>query len=208
MLEVFQEAVSPVNLPLTIVLGALIGYWLLVMVGMFDLGGDSPEMLDGQEVFGGWFSSLANFLNVGEVPSMLVATLLVMSLWTISMVMNHYLNDGSLALAALLLIPNLAVSLYITHLVTKPFRALFRKLNHQGEEHLPLIGRTCVIATSEVNDHFGQAIIETKGAPLLIHARTADGSVLRKGDTALIINKDLEKHTFTVIKVTEAKLED
>jgi hypothetical protein len=123
-------------------------------------------------------------------------------MWTFSMIGNHYFNEGSLLRAAILLVPNLILAVLITKAATTPLKRLFSALNREYEEHKPVIGRTCTILTSEVTDQFGQAQIETSGAPLVINVRTFGESTFSKGEAALIIREDKENNLYTVAKLT------
>jgi len=228
MMEVLSESVRLVNLPFTVLLGCVVLYWLVMSLGLIDfetgvdvdldvdadvdvdVDADVDADVDSEaEVEGGpgWFSPLFQFLNIGQVPMMIVLSIMILTSWTLSMALNHYWNNGSLLRAALLLIPNLAVTCVLTHFLTRPFKSLFKALNKEHEEHLPLVGRTCTITTSEANGEFGQAQIETKGAPIVINVRTTDGAVLKKGETGLVIKADTGKSICTILKVTTTKLE-
>ena len=61
-----------------------------------------------------------------------------------------------------------------------------------------LIGALCTVTTTEVTESFGEAQYSTDGAPLKLTVRTESG-VLSKGDTARIINFDVEHNSYTVI---------
>lgn len=152
-----------------------------------DHGGSSRDVAghDGTLLF-----QTLSFLNVGQVPLMLVISVLSVFLWFGSMVSNHYLTGGSTLLALLMLVPNLAVSLVATRYFTLPFRFLFRRLNRDPEDHKPLIGQRCTIVTSEATEEFGQAEIATNGAPLLLNVRTLEQARLVKGDIAVVVRVD------------------
>ena len=244
MTEVISESVRLVNLPFTVLLGCVVGYWLLVSLGLvhFETGADADLDTDmdvdahadvdvhadvdahadvdghveahadgGTEADAhaeaGWLSSLFQFLNLGEVPLMIVVSFMALSLWLISLILNHYWNNGSVLCGLLFLVPNLILTCLITGVVTRPFRALFKALNREYEQHEPIVGRTCIVTTSEANAQFGQAEITTQGAPLLINVRTSEDAVLKKGESGLVIKEDKSKSVYTIIKVTADKLE-
>jgi hypothetical protein len=262
MMEVLSESVRLVNLPLTVLLGCVVLYWLIMSLGLIhfetaadvdadmdadvhvdtdvdahvdtdvhmdtdihadtdvhmDADGDADVHADAEgdaeadsEVHGhaepGWFSPLFHFLNVGEVPLMVVVSIITLSMWTLSLILNHYWNQGSMGLALLFLVPNLVATCVVTHFVTRPFKVLFKALNREYEQHQPIVGRTCTVTTSHATDDFGQAQIETKGAPIVINVRTTGDAVLSKGDTGLVIKEDKQKGIYTIVKVTAEKLE-
>lgn len=225
MFDFFFEAVRPANLLFTAMMGLITLYWLLVAFGALDF--ESEPSLDaghagdlhvdthvegGQAVdvshdagagLIGAFKSVLQFLNFGDVPSMVVVSIMVLSSWTFSMVGNHYFNEGfSMLRALVLLVPNLLLTAIITKVLTAPLKKLFNSLNREYEQHKPVVGRTCTITTSEVTDRFGQAQIDTSGAPLLINVRTYGDSVFARGESALIIKEDKENNLYTVAKLT------
>jgi hypothetical protein len=221
MFEFLYEILRPVNLPFTALVAMVAFYWLLVLLGALDF--DSEPSLDlhsngfqGHGAAGahdldhsgdalqsiGVVKSFLQFLNFGSIPSMIVLSIMAVCIWTISLISNHYLNPGSYLLALGLLIPNLILTAFITKAATTPLKRVFESLNREYEEHKPVVGRTCTILTSEVTDAFGQAEIETSGAPLVINVRSYSDASFSKGESALIIKEDKEQNLYTVAKLT------
>jgi hypothetical protein len=146
------------------------------------------------------------FINVGEVPVMLVASVLILCLWIGSLISNFYFTGGSLPLALAFLVPNSVLSLVITRYLTLPLRPLFRYLiKEHGEERI-VVGQTCQIITSEATETFGQAQIDTSGAPLLINVRTIDGSALPKGATAVVVRQDDARGIYFIADLPKPQL--
>jgi hypothetical protein len=233
--EFLREAVSPANLPFTVLMGLVTFYWALVGLGALDFHsepgleighGHGLHLEDGLHAHGpadlhppaemhhdvahaihgvpGAVKAALQFMNFGNVPAMIVVSVFALSLWTFSMIGNHYFNQGALQRAALLLVPNLIVTVLITKVATTPLKHLFTALNREYEEHQPVVGRTCTIITSEVTERFGQAQVETSGAPIIINVRSFDNAIFSKGEMALIIKEDKENQLFTVAKLTLA----
>lgn len=155
----------------------------------------------------GLLSHVLHFVNIGEVPVMIVVSVLSLWMWLFSMIANHYFGEGSILRALAFVVPNLALSMVLTRYLTWPLKKFFVALNREYDEHQPLMGRTCTMTTSEVTGEFGQAQIDRKGAPLLIHVRAADGQALRKGETGLVVREDKRNNIYYVVKVTADKLE-
>ncbi len=208
MNEFFQASISLVNLPFTVLLVLIILYWLTVIFGAvdielfdFDIDLDSDVDMDMDvDAPGGFFHSILSLLNVGEVPFIVVMSVMILCGWCISMLSNHYLNvDQSLLISAGLLVPNLIVSLIVAGLVTRPLRRVFSTLS-DDEKHQKVLRKVGVIITSEVNATFGQMEIETKGAPVVINVRTLGETILKKGDKALVCKQDKEKGIYFIEK--------
>jgi hypothetical protein len=166
-----------------------------------DGDGDGAEA-GAREHSHGLFSHALHFVNAGQVPAMIVLSVWMLGLWFLSMLANHYFGHGSLGWALALVVPNLLISAVATRYLTWPLAKFFGALNREYEEHQKLIGRTCVVATSEVNENFGQARIDRRGSPLLINVRASDSTPLRKGETGLVVREDKTKNVYYVVKVT------
>ena len=224
MLEFIYEALRPVNLPFTVMMAVVTFYWILVGLGaldfhsepaldMGDVGHDvhvdgHADVHHGGEVSHdvhdvGAVKSVLQFLHFGDMPSMIIISVMALSFWTCSMLGNHYFNsDGSFLRTIVLFLPNLVITGFVTKVATLPLKKLFKELNRDVEEYRPVVGRTCTILTSEVTDRFGQAQVDTSGAPIVINVRTYGETTFSKGESALIIKEDKENNVFTVAKLT------
>lgn len=141
----------------------------------------------------GFFNSALSFLNVGKVPVMFVFSVLALCLWLGSMIANHYFTGGSIILASMALLPNLILSVVATRYITYPFRPVFRALSRDRDEKFEIIGRRCIVVTSEATPEFGQAEIATDGVPLLLNVRTMNETRLVKGEPAVVVRTDADR---------------
>lgn len=216
-LQLIYESLRPVNLPLTMLVGAMVLYWLLVLFGLADLdlfdgdgigldldGGDTAGGSNGDgDHGGGLFRPITQFLAMGEVPTTIVLSFLIVSMWFGSLVLNHYFNDGYFWKAGLLLIPNLIGAALVTHLLTYPMRKLVKKFNRGEATVQSFVGLECTILSLEANSKHGQAEVATDGAPLVINVRTSDDEVLHKGESAIIQKENKGSGIYTITKATK-----
>ena len=86
----------------------------------------------------------------------------------------------------------------LTKAVTSPFRYLFGKANSGIAAPIRIVGKTCVITTSEVTPRFGQAQMEQEGAPITLNVRCRADVRLGKGDEAVITEHDTDTDTYFV----------
>ena len=223
MNELLHEAFRLINLPFTVLLILVVGYWLLVALGA--IGGPSPEAdldvgghahidhdvdvdtmhhhVEGHhsahgEAEASWWGNALRFVNLGDVPAMVVLSVLILSMWAFGIVANAYWTGGSALLAGVFLIVNFFVSAVVTRYVTLPLKPLFRILNKQYDEPVKIVGQHCKIVTSEATPEFGQAEIATGGSPLLIHVRTLNDAILQRGDVAVVVREDADRRIFFV----------
>lgn len=222
MIELWQHAISPINLPFTIILGAVVVYWLLVILGMLDMDDghanthadagmhvDGDGHASGHAHSSGIFGSFMHFLHMGEVPFMVVVSLLSLFLWVGSIGVNYCYNEGGVVSKALiLLVPVLVAGVVVTHFAALPFKKIFRMLDKDYDLHAPIVGSVGRVVSGEVSATFGQVVVEAKGAPITLNARVSEGSSLKKGDQALVIEEDKQNKTFKVVKYEQPKTEE
>jgi hypothetical protein len=189
------------TLPGTVLLAVCLAYWLMLIVGAvgldllhIDLDMDADSSAHGGH--GGWGMVAFKFLNINDVPFMIWLSLFAISYVTIatSAIAIRPVADDFGAVAAVIACSG-AVALLATKVLTQPLRGKFDTVEPNVAE--TLIGRTCVITTTEVSDRFGQARVESNGAPLLLNVRAQPGT-LTKNDVASIAGYDRDRDVFHV----------
>jgi hypothetical protein len=200
MIEFFHVSISAINLPFTVLLILVVLYWTAVIIGAADIDlFDAEWMPDLDADDPGFFGSVLHFLGIGEIPIMVVISLLIVFGWCFSLLSNFYINENaSYAVAALLLIPNLIGSIFLTAVIIRPISGVWRRMIREEKESQRIMFREAVVISGEVTPAFGQVQIETKGAPITLNARTRDDVILKKGDRAIIYDQDKEKGVYYV----------
>lgn len=228
MLEIWSAAISPVNLPLTVLLGVILLFWVTVIAGALDADIFHIDMdvdadmdvdvdvhadidahvdvhTDAHAEVGahGLGYSVLHFFNVGEVPVMVLISFLVLSMWMISMAANQTLHNHNFFISAALWVPNFIVSAFVAKIASTPFRFIFKALGKDaGTDHRDLTGMTCKVLSPKVTaEKIGQGNVATKGSPYTLNIIATKGETLKKGDEAVILEEDLEKNLYTVKKL-------
>jgi len=193
------------SLPASTLLVAALLYWLLsVLAGLdidfldFDLDVDGSPDVDATLSVG---LVVLRFLNIGRVPLVVWGSLFAVTFWLVSMLLNRWMDDPATRLewwyVAQFVLRNVVVSALLTKVFTQPLRDKFEPVEPNTAQDL--IGRQCMITTSEVTATFGQGQVQAEGAPLLLDIRTQEGS-LPKGSHATIVGFDPEKNVYFVTK--------
>jgi hypothetical protein len=217
MVEFITAAFAPVNVVFTVLLLLTGLYWITVIIGVLDINLFDIDLPDsGLEADvdvdadadldvggGGMFRSILHFFYVGEVPTMILVSILILSLWTFSMLGNHYLNPGgSLLVAAPIFLVNLIASAFVMKLCAVPLRRLYTMLNKDYNAPGDVIGRICKVKTTRVaKEKMGQAEVPTKGAPIVLNVLSQDNHEFKRGEEAVVVAKDSEKGTYTIAPV-------
>ena len=208
MKELFNAAISLPNIIPTALLGLVLLYWITVIVGALDFDTLDPD-IDGEVDIeadpsvntaaqatdanpeGGisisWLNSILIFFNISKVPFMLFLTMLILPLWVISIMANHYLGIESLIGGLIVLAPVFLVSLFVAKFLTIPFVKLFDHMQKEDVESKTAIGKICVASTVITDKKMGQAQVKTSGSPLLLNVITSEGHALKSGDSALVV---------------------
>ncbi len=205
MFEFIQEALSLHNLPLTALLGMVLLYWMMVMIGALDFEGDIdvPDLPDGDTGppgmnlhhsgdLSGVMVLAGRFFGFGQVPIAVWGSFFLLFLWGFAIILNHRFNgesgDRSMATAAWLLLPGGLASLVLTKVVTLPLATLFAAMSSVSTGATTIVGNTGTVNTTGLDDSHGQVEIKGSGAPALINARLLKaGPALQKGDRVRVV---------------------
>ena len=219
MKEIWEQAILSYNLPLTCLLGLVMVYWLLSAVGAvdadtFDVDFDVDADLDidgdahGDHSGGSFFGGVMKFVNAQDVPVMIILSLLILSMWGISIFSNYYFNpNGNDLLALGLLAGNFIVSVLMVKTITQPLRPLMRAIKNDSDAPPPVIGSVGIVKSRLLDQNFGQVeVIREKGAPALLSCRLRDGEEGQmRGSEVLIYDFDKEKDRYLVRSLTPSE---
>ncbi|QUI22157.1 hypothetical protein HZI73_07510 [Vallitalea pronyensis] len=203
MLELLKYAFTGVNVIPTVLLGLVLLYWIIAIIGALDFDFLDIDLdLDGAEQ--GPFYGILAFLNVAELPFMLVFSLLVLIFWMLAMFMYYIPVPVGGLLNGLLFIPAIGVSMMITKFVTMPLKGIFKYSNMQDERGNGVIEELCTLTCNVNNGRLGQAKIKRDGASIVINVKSEfDGESFNKDEVAFVSRKDEEKNVYYIIKIKE-----
>ncbi|MFT4927939.1 MAG: hypothetical protein ACI8WB_004054 [Phenylobacterium sp.] len=185
------------------------GFWLMAMLGLMDIEGlDFDIDFDAEGLSG--LSALAVALGLTGVPLTIVLSLLGLISWLICYYSVHFglsLIDSQAgiihtAAGAGIALFSLIVALPITGQVIRPLRKLFSKLNSDTSSK-SLLGTTCTIRTTRVDQEFGEAECMFNDASLIIKVRADIPNDFARGDQAVIIDHNVENQNYHIVSPTE-----
>lgn len=210
MLDLLNDSLVVYVLPATTILAICVIYWLFVILGTLDidtldfapeldadidldLDADADADAQGAESANSWFSSLIDFFNLVEIPAIVFLTVKSICWWFLMVTLDAALNPaGAVVIGLGLAVGTLIVSLFVAKFVTQPFKPFFKRLN-QGEAHIEIVGSEATVKTSQVDEKFGQIVIEKDGSPLILNARTAEGAPPISKDEKVIVYREKKK---------------
>jgi len=196
----------------TIGLVVIVGYWLIALVGLFDLDFISAEVdIDFDTDVGelGTLAGLLTTLGLSGVPITIVISLLVMNGWFICYVISkffphfpdlfswiEFLIDLGIVIVSFML------SILVTSPMVRPLKKIFNKINNDPISR-SVIGRTCRIRSSRVDHEFGEAECIHQGASLILKVRSYSDSQFETGEQVVLVEHQKKDNTFLVISEKE-----
>jgi hypothetical protein len=203
MEQLFLTSTQFPTLIYSVLLGVIVVYWLVGLLGIIDLdfSGDIDIDTDVDISIGGITGFLLTFGLTG-VPFSLVISIIILLCWLLSVYLQHYL---------LILLPQgwlyylfgtftslvvFIISLPITAMAIRPLKGMF--VSVETSESDQLVGKEATIATNKVTGTFGQARVFNNGAEILVDVRCDPEHTLTQGDNVLVIKYLQANHAYIV----------
>jgi hypothetical protein len=167
-------------------------YWLLVIAGLLDMDSIGSFNLGG----------LPDMAGSSGGPMSIVISLWVFAAWLLIVPLTYFIIIPLTSpvvrtgLGLLLLALSLGLGLWLTRFMVRPLEPLFRDTSKRGGAHL--LGKVCVISTARVDQKFGQANLDDKGAGLILQVRADVPNPLKRGDKALLVDYDAARGAYMV----------
>ena len=103
-------------------------------------------------------ASMTQFMNVQDVPVVIVGSFFIIFWWIITVSVNHVINPEQGWLISLaILLPCVVVSLLLTKFAVTPFAKGLKNYDEFQDARERLIGSITTVTTSEVTPEFGSS---------------------------------------------------
>ena len=199
MSELFNNALTGVNIIPTILLGFVLFYWITVIIGvidfdLFDIDIDGDFDVDAGGDIGPFHAFLA-FLNLADLPFMLIFSVIILVFWIIAMfIFLLPITPGGL-INGLLLIPAFIVSVLIAKIITNPLKKVFKRVyEEEVYQEEPIVGQIVILTCELKGGRLGQGEIKREGASILINVKQYDDEeTFEKGEEAYVTKKMMKK---------------
>ena len=207
MAQLFDVASQFPTVVYSTLLGIVVIYWLIGMLGLIDLDFAGDIDIDADidadiDINVGGLSGLFLTFGLTGVPFTLVISIIILICWLISFYLQFYLltwlPEGWLyyVMGTISDIVVFLVSLPITAVIIRPLKGMFKSVETTTSHHL--VGKEAIVVTGKVTEKFGQARVFNDGAEILLDVRCDDKHSLSKGDKALLIEYLTESHTYII----------
>lgn len=184
-------------------------YWLAVALGsvevdLLDVSIDSS--LNGAGHVEG-VAGLLSKLKLNDVPVTVVVTLLTLTGWLISYLVEvwllRYLPLGVLRfpLGLIVAIGALILAVPVCAAICRPLRPLFRKAEATSSK--TVLGQVALVRSGKVTLQHGEAVLEDGGAGLILRVRADETQGFKRGDRVVLLEYLAAEHAYRVISENE-----
>ena len=214
MLEqiVDRMTVGPV-LPATILVGLLVLYTIVAMIGLIDLDLDVPDLdldtpdLDADgvdlDVLGGIGGAALRWVNLGRVPMIIWGGVFTVVYWSVSYSLWHHFDaeryQPTILATTLLAFRNVVLSTLATKFITSPLIKHFAPTPQY--DTAAIVGGTGEVVSIEATPKFGQVKFRTHAAPLLLNVRTDGDQTIPKGTEVRIVAFDSASRVYRITPI-------
>jgi len=212
--EIWELSTSPWIMPITLLLGFCMLYWLLNIIGFldldfldFDFDGDGDIDLDTDHAGSNFADSILGqalrFMNASEVPLMVVLTVLFLTMWASSVAATSLFNpDLNNLISGVVCVGSFVVSVIAAKLITHPLRPLFKALRRGENDEEPVFGREATVVSLTLDERGGQVEVpREQGAPALLSARLSTGGPVHRGDSVILFAYDDKTTTYLARRI-------
>jgi hypothetical protein len=189
----------------TALLGVVLFYWALAIVGLVDfshhglgldvdLDVDTHTHIDGDA---GEISTLASYvvaMGLDGVPFSVIVSLIVLFAWTVACIGSAWLMPlvpaTVLQVAAGLgiALASIALSIVLTARAVRPLRPLF--VTHGAKTNASLVGLPCKVVTGSVDDKVGRAEVQQRGTAINVRVWAKTPNAFTRGSSARLVEYD------------------
>ena len=147
------------------------------------------------------FAKLLHYMNVGQVPFMMILTLFKFFTWAGSLLSTFSPKITQLGnWSIIILIPLAIIAIILTHYATIPLGNFLKKTGYHGDEVIDFIGKEGIMQSSIHSDKHGILHLIINQDPFKLMVMSWDGTPLQFGDRVYIIEKSTSENLYYVVK--------
>ena len=212
MIEFLSFAFAPANLVFSLLMMLVLVFWGVFVLGALgvdfmdidlDVDTDADVGADAGAGLGDGLAAVLIFFHVGQIPVTILVTLLVSTVWMMTVLGNWWLNpEGGLLRGLPVAAVTFVAGLAVVKVVGSPIARIFQALNRDYDLCAKVVGSLCRVTTARVSGRpGGQVEVTLASAPVLVNAVTRNGEELKLGDEAVIVEKDDARGVYVVAPV-------
>jgi len=147
-----------------------------------------------------WWQIVLIYFNFVGLPFMFTFTFWIFNWWLISVITTTLTNSYNTSFGYTIVLLAIIPSLFVTKIVTVPFKSFFKNLNKDGDKAVDFIGLQATLLSTISGDKMGNAEVLVDGNPMNIYVKSMDASEISFRENVLIIKQSEDKNYYLVAK--------
>ncbi|MDG4715008.1 hypothetical protein [Winogradskyella marincola] len=147
-----------------------------------------------------WWQVVLIYFNFVGLPFMFTFTFWIFNWWLISVITTTLTNSYDTSFGYAIVLLAILPSLFLTKIVTVPFKSFFKNLNKDGDKAIDFIGLEAKLLSTISGEKMGNAEVIVDGNVMTIYVKSLDTSELKFHEKALIIKQSEDKNYYLVAK--------
>ena len=147
-----------------------------------------------------WWQIVLIYFNFVGLPFMFTFTFWIFNWWLISVISTTLTNSYDTSFGYTIVLLAILPSLFLTKLVTAPFKSFFKNLNKDGDKAVDFTGREATLLSTISGDKMGNAEVIADGNVMNIYVKSLDASEITFREKVLIIKESEDKNYYWVAK--------
>ena len=150
-----------------------------------------------------WWQVFLIYFNFVGLPFMFTFTFWIFIWWFITAIVTAltYTYDNFIGFAIMILA--VFPALFVTKILTTPFKGFFKNLNKDGDAPIDYLGRKATLLSSISEEKMGNAEVSVNGDSLSIYVKSLTGEPLTYGSSILIIKRSADRNYYLVQSYNE-----
>lgn len=149
-----------------------------------------------------WWQIILIYFNFVGLPFMFTFTFWIFIWWLSTTTLTVITNTYESSLGFLIMLIMIFPSLFITKILTTPFKSFFKGFNQDGDKQIDFIGRRGVLQTTIKDDRIGTCEIRVNSKVLTVYVKSLNKEEINYHTEVLIIKESSDKNFYYVKSYT------
>lgn len=150
-----------------------------------------------------WWQILLIYFNFVGLPFMFTLTVFIFSWWFLTLAGTDLTNSYNNNFGVIIFFATLIPALFLTKIISTPFKRVFEKLNRDGDKAVDFLGRKGISLSTISGDKMGRAEVIAQENPMNIYIKSLNGEEIKYQEQILVIKESADKTFFYVKSYNE-----
>lgn len=146
-----------------------------------------------------WWQAALIYFNFVGLPFMFTLTCFIFSWWVLSNIATIYTNSYHNTFGYMMVLATLIPALFLTKIITKPFKNFFKGFNPDGTKPIDFIGMTAITKSNIEDENLGSIEVMVDAKSIILYAKTKNNEHI-PFDQEVIINEHSEDKNFYYVQ--------